>query len=285
MKRLTYIFLFTIFTLYGCNHKQAGNVVENKAPADDKPQQQPTDSTSGILLQEKLLTRAASDMVQSADNYQATGSTAKEDIFIKMMLSTLKDAKTFKHDFASLKNYNITSLKSNDGRLKIFSWLSPYSGSMWHFQNILQYRDSANNVITASFNSLYKQHDDDTGPTPVFDKAYQLKTNNNTAYLLTGYGQMSGTEPYSVAHILTISKGGFNINKKIFLANGKPDNEIYANVNLLENQDNEKIKAQLSIKYDTVSQVITYPETKETKNNTILTGSVKHLKYDNGVFK
>lgn len=238
-----------------------------------------------VLMQEKTLSRLANHLMQSATSYSENGSTTKEDQFVKNFVSVLSDAHTFNYDFPVLKKYNISLLKSADKRLKIYSWQSPYSGSMWRTQNILQYMGSDHQVLTASFNNLYEQKDGGAGPSPILDKVYKINNASANQYLLTGYGQMSSTEPYSVAHMLSITNHHFSINKKVFVINNKRENEIYVSVNVGEDQDIDEIRKRMDIKFDTTYQRIVYPATKENGNNLVLTGATQQIQFKNGVFK
>ncbi len=238
-----------------------------------------------VLNQEKTLSKLANILIESASSYSETGSTSKEDQFVKKFVSVLANANTFNYDFPSLKKYNISLLQSADKRLKIYSWQSPYSGSMWHTQNILQYLGNDHQIITASFNNLYEQKDDGTGPSPILDKVYKINNAGANQYLLIGYGQISGTEPYNVAHMLNIINHRFNINKKVFVINNKPENEIYVSVNVGEDQDIDEIRKKMDIKFDSTSQRIVYPVTKKAGNNLVLTGTTHQVQFKNGVFK
>jgi hypothetical protein len=238
-----------------------------------------------ILKQEQVLNRLADNMIRSADTYSSTGSTRSESEFVKRLVVILSNRETFKYNFPGLRKYDISLFISDDKRLKIYSWQSPYSGSMWHTQNVLQYLGNDNQVVSASFNNLYAQKDDGTAPSPVLDKIYKINNAKAIQYLLTGYGQMSGTEPYSVAHLLNITDHKFNINKKLFILNKKPDNEIYVSVNVAEDEDVDTIRKKMAIRYDVINQKIIYPLTKEVDNSVVLTGETRQLQFKNGFFK
>lgn len=262
--------------------------MRSKALADTATvsnKQQTAAITTQIINDEKRLDNLAQKMIASAERYAETGSTAKEDEFIKEFLNVLTKSNTFKYDFPSLKKYDIELMTSPDKQLKIYSWQSPYSGSMWHMQNILQYMGNDRQIITASFNNLYEQKDNGTGPSPKLDKVYKLNNAGTNQYLLTGYGQMSNTEPYSVAHMLNILNHHFNINKKVFVINNKPDSEIYVSVNVGEDQNIDEIRNKIDIKFDSTSRSIVYPVTKESGSNLMLTGETRQIKFQNGVFK
>jgi hypothetical protein len=244
-----------------------------------------TQPPHGVLNQEKILSRLANNLTESVSSYSETGLTTKEYQFVKKFVSVLANTNTFSYDFPSLKRYNINLLHSADKRLKIYSWQSPYSGSMWHTQNILQYLGNDHQIITASFNNLYEQKDNSIGPSPILDRVYKINNAGANQYLLIGYGQMSGTEPYSVAHMLNIINHRFNISKKVFIINNKPENEIYVSVNVGEDQDIDEIRKKMDIRFDSISQRIVYPLTKEVGNNLMLTGATRQIQFKNGVFK
>ena len=243
-------------------------------------------SLSYALKQENILLKYA-DAVQKAAEANADDDglmvTAKENELIKNMLKIFSDQRTFSYNFPRLKNFNIGLVYSNDQHLKIYYWQSLYSGTMWHVQNILQL-NTGQKIIVASFNNLYQQPDDD-GPTPFISKAYHLANTPMPRYLLLCYGQMSGIEPYEAAHVLDVENGHFNINKKSFLVNYKPDNELYIAANVLEDQDADKIREAMHIKYDSTNKTLTYPVIKETAKGNMLTGQTYMLKYNKAMFR
>jgi len=231
------------------------------------------------------LEKLAAQMVASVERYRNDGNTEAEQIFINAFIKTLRKPKAFETDFTNLKKYDIQLLTADDGKLRIFYWLSPYSGSMWHVQNIVQYKDENNTVTALSFNNLYQDKDDEGSPTPFFDHLYTLNTSPQKTYLLTGYGQMSGTEPYTVAHTLVIDQAKFSINKALFKIGKTVKTQLFASAALQEDQDKEKSLAQLAITYNAKDKTISYPEVNETKNGSALTGKRSILTFRGGLFK
>lgn len=231
------------------------------------------------------LEKLAAQMVASAESYRNDGNTETEQIFIHAFIEALKEPKAFETSFANLKKYEIQLLTADDGKLKIFYWLSPYSGSMWHVQNIVQYKDENNSVTAFSFNHLYQDKDDEGSPTPFFDHIYTLNTSPQKTYLFTGYGQMSGTEPYTVSHTLVIDHAKFSINKALFKIGKAVKTQLFAAAELKEDQDKEKLLAQLAITYNAKAKTISYPEVNETKNGSVLTGKRSVLTFRDGMFQ
>ncbi|MBO9676258.1 MAG: hypothetical protein J7577_22650 [Sphingobacteriaceae bacterium] len=231
------------------------------------------------------LKKLAANMVASRETYIKDGSTAAEDLFIKALIEQLKKPGAFEKDFAGLREYEINILKADDQKLRLFYWLSPYSGSMWHVQNIVQYKDENNIIRAVSFNSLYKDKDDEGSPTPFFDHIYALDSLPQKTYLFTGYGQMSGTEPYSVSHILMVKGSGFSINQPLFKVGKEGHNQLFATAELKEDQDKEKLLAQLAMTYNPKDKTISYPEVTESKNGAFFNGKRNILTFRDGVFK
>ena len=156
---------------------------------------------------------------------------------------------------------------------------------MWHVQNIVQYQGENNAVTAVSFNNLYEEKDDEGSPTPFFEHIYHLNTSPQKTYLLTGYGQMSGTEPYSVSHTLIIDHSKFSINKPLFKLGKAVKTQLFASATLKEDQDKEKLMAQLAMIYNSQDKTISYPEVNETKNGSVFSGKRKVLTFRDGMFK
>ena len=231
------------------------------------------------------LENLATHMMDSGEGYRNDGSTGAEQVFIKAFIEALKKPGAFETNFTSLKKHDIQVLTADDGRLRIFYWLSPYSGSMWHVQNIIQYKDENNALTALSFNNLYEDKDDDGSPTPFFDHIYTLNTSPQKTYLFIGYGQMSGTEPYTASHTLVIDHAKFSINKALFKIGKVVKTQLFASAELKEDQDKEKLLAELAITYNSKDKTISYPEVNETKNGSVLTGKRNVLIFRDGMFK
>lgn len=270
-----------VFLLFSCEAKHDKQQPGKTSNADTVVQRKP----DSVPAKTDSLENLAAKMVASAGSYRNDGNTEAEGIFIDAFLEALKKPKAFETDFANLKKYEIKVLTADDGKLRVFYWLSPYSGSMWHVQNIVQYKDENDAVIALSFNSLYEDKDDEGSPTPFFEHIYALNTSPQKTYLLTGYGQMSGTEPYSVSHTLVIDHAKFSINKALFKTGKAVKTQLFASAELKEDQDKEKLIAQLAITYNPGGKTISYPEVNETKDGSVLTGKRNVLTFRDGMFK
>jgi hypothetical protein len=176
-------------------------------------------------------------------------------------------------------------LTADDHKLRVFYWLSPYSGTMWHVQHIVQYQDENNRVAAVSFNELYEDKDDEGSPTPFFEHIYSLHTSPEKTYLLTGYGQMSGTEPYSVSHTLVIDHSRFSIDKPLFKVGKSVKTQLFASATLKQDQDKEKLRAQMAMIYNPQDKTISYPQLNETKNGSIFNGKRSFLTFRDGMFR
>ena len=150
---------------------------------------------------------------------------------------------------------------------------------------ICRYKDENNEVTALSFNHLYPDKDDEGSPTPFFDHIYNLNTSPQKTYLFTGYGQMSGTEPYTVGHTLAIDHAKFSIDKALFKIGKAVKTQLFAAAELKEDQDKEKLLEQLAITYNAKDKTISYPAVNETKNGTALTGKRSVLTFRDGMFK
>lgn len=252
MKATGILFLYLAFLLSSCGPKH--NQQQHEKVNDSVTlKYQKLDSLSAKI---DTLEKLAAQMVASGESYLNNGNTDAEQIFIKAFMEALEEPKAFETNFNKLRKYDIQMLTADDGKLRVFYWLSPYSGSMWHVQNIVQYKDENNAVTALSFNNLYEDKDDEGSPTPFFDHIYTLNTSPQKTYLLTGYGQMSGTEPYTVGHTLVIDQGKFSITKALFKTGKGIKTQLFASAELKENQDKEKLLALLAIIYNAKAKKI-----------------------------
>lgn len=281
MKTTSILFFSLIFLLFSCGAKhhdqQLGGIDDSDTVV--KKEMDAGYAKAGSL--EKL----AAKMVASRESYLNEGKTEAEEVFINAFIEALKQPKAFETDFANLKKYEINVLTADDHKLRLFYWLSPYSGTMWHVQNIVQYQGENNAVTAVSFNNLYGDKDDEGSPTPFFEHIYHLNTSPQKTYLLTGYGQMSGTEPYSVSHTLIINHSKFSINRPLFKLGKVIKTQLFASATLKESQDKEKLMAQLAMIYNSQDKTISYPEVNETKNGSVFSGKRKVLTFRDGMFQ
>jgi len=281
MKITGILYFSVVLLLFSCGAKQD----ERKSGKNPDNGSVPQHNTHPVRIKTDGLDSLAAKMVASGESYPNDGNTEAEERFIEAFVEALKQPKAFETDFANLKKYEIKALSSDDHNLRIFYWLSPYSGSMWHVQNIVQYKDENNQVTAVPLNSLYEDKDDDGSPTPFFEHIYNLNTSPKKSYLLTGYGQMSGTEPYSVAHTLVIDHSKFSINQPMFNVGKAVKNQLFASAILKEDQNKEKITAQLAITFNPQNKRISYPEINETKDGPIFNGKRNVLTFRDGMFK
>ncbi|TCD27828.1 hypothetical protein EZ456_07725 [Pedobacter psychrodurus] len=280
MKTTDFLYFSLVFLLFSCGAKhddQQLKGVRHNAVVEKK--------IDAISAEAGSLEKLAAKMLASRESYLNDGKTEAEEVFIKAFVEALKQPKAFEADFANLKKYEINVLTADDHKLRLFYWLSPYSGTMWHVQNIVQYQGENNAVSAVLFNSLYEDKDDEGSPTPFFEHIYNLNTSPQKTYLLTGYGQMSGTEPYSVSHTLIINHSKFSINNPLFKLGKTVKNQLFASATLKEDQNKEKLTAQLAMIYNSQDKTISYPEVNETKNGSVFSGKRNVLTFRDGMFK
>lgn len=257
-----------------------------------------TKSTRGQLLQmiydtEMTLAHALPDtagnaLVTWAAKMQGGAGAAEaqyaEAEFIRALLRALQQPGSFETDFAVLTSYDIHILNAEDGRLRIIYWLSPYSGSMWHVQHIIQYKEN-NGLVALKLNDLYEQPEDEAAPTPFFEHIYALEAPAQNSYLLTGYGQMSGMEPYAVAHTLVWENGRFTMNKKLFKEGPAWRSALFAQADLRDDTQADQTRKRLKVTYDPKTKILTYPEAKAGEDGFIFTGNLHQLVYRDGKFQ
>ncbi|WP_426327073.1 hypothetical protein [Pedobacter sp. R-06] len=281
MKTTSILFFSMVFLLFSCGAKHGDQQPNGIDHADIAVKKKKNADSAQASSLEKL----AAKMVASRESYLNDGKTEAEEVFIKAFIEALKQPKAFEADFANLKKYEINVLTANDNKLRLFYWLSPYSGTMWHVQNIVQYQGEDNTLTAVLFNSLYEDKNDEGSPTPFFEHIFSLNTSPQKTYLLTGYGQMGGTEPYSVCHTLIINHSKFSINKPLFKLAKASKTQLFASAILKEDQDKEKLMAQLAMIYNPQDKTISYPEVNETKNGSVFSGKRNVLTFRDGMFK
>ncbi|TDO22698.1 hypothetical protein [Pedobacter duraquae] len=270
------LLFFLIIVISACQNKQ----VKEKTVVDTvKPAIIPKDTIDGSL------DSLAAKMVASKGNYTDDGQPSAEELFVSRLLIVLKKPESFTANYSSLEKYDIKILTSDDKLLRIFYWLSPNSGTMWHVQNILQYQTSKDTLATASFDSLYEQREYDGSPTPFFESIYALKPAKDPTYLLLGNGQMSGMEPYSLCRSLTLLEGKFSIDAKIFKVGKSLESELFTSASLMDEDNPDEIRRLIQPKFNAETKTLTYGESKNTKEGFIFTGKRKSLVYRDGSFQ
>lgn len=281
MKTTNLLFFSLVFLLYSCEAKHD----DKQSARTEKPYSVKNNKIDSIAAKISVLEKLAAKMVDSRESYLNDGKTDAEKIFIKALVEALKQPGSFENDFGNLKQHEIHVLTADDHKLRVFYWLSPYSGSMWYVQNIVQYQDENKTLTAVSFNELYEDKDDEGSPTPFFEQIYSLNTSPQKIYLLTGYGQMSGTELYSVSHTLSIDHSKFSIKKPLFKLGKSVKTQLFASAALKEDEDKEKLRAQLAMIYSPRDKTISYPEITETKDGSVFTGKRNVLTLRDGIFR
>ena len=270
------LLIFLTVGISACQNKQTKKTtVVDTVKHIEVPKQAPDGSLDSL----------AAKMADSKGTYPDDTQPSAEELFVGRLLTVLKKTESFKDNYASLEKYDINVLTSDDKRLRIFYWLSPNSGTMWHVQNIIQYKTSQDTIATASFDSLYEDREYDSAPTPFFESIYALKPAKNPSYLLLGNGQLSGMEPYSLCRSLTWLGNRFSIDQKIFSVGKSPESELFTSASLIDQENPDQIRTLMQPKYDVAKKTLTYGESKDTKDGYIFTGKRKSLVYRDGLFQ
>ena len=241
--------------------------------------------TTPTKLDTREIDSLASKMLASKDDYRNGSETDAEEVFIAKLLVFLKKPESFNADFPGLKKFNIEILSADDGKMRIFYWLSPYSGSMWQVQNIIQYQTPHDSIATLFSNGLYEHSEYDVGPTPFFEHIYALRPVKQPTYLLLGNGQFSGMEPYGLCRTLTWEHGKFNINNKIFKDGDSTKSELFTAASLIDDPDPENTRKMLTPAYNPQTKTLTFGLSKNTKDGSDFTGVRKSLVFKDGIFQ
>ncbi len=276
----TIAFICCGILLSSCTPKTSGGLIARVLQETEKAVAPLKADTAGSWLAE-----AAQKMSHASPDDEVANPVNAEAVFIEKLLYALRQPGSFESDFRMLEPFDIQVLKADDGQFRMFYWLSPYSGTMWHVQHIIQYKDG-DNLVAIPFNSLYAQPEDEGAPTPFFEHVYALKGTGQKTYLLTGYGQMSGMSPYAVCHTLAWNGKTFLMDaKRIFKEDGLWRAGLYAEANLQDDRLAARTKASLHISFDPQTGILTYPEAKITEAGALFTGRIRSLTYRDGVFR
>lgn len=273
-----------LLLLASCGQKK--NTEQSKAMGDTAAHKTTgTAASSSLAQQDAALASQAAAMQASLEEYNNNGSTAKEDSFITTLKKTLASAPSFTYNFPALQKKEIRIVTSDDGTLRLFSWLSPYSGTMLTVQHVFQLKLAGGGVHSFTLDELYKEQEQGNLPTPYFTGIYRLPYTGDTCYILIGEGQMSGSEPYRVVHNLTLSKGVPSFDRKLFNTGRKQESEIYVSITPSPGSGGNEDLTIPVIRYDTAAKEISYPETVERKDHTALTGKTRKIRFNGKVFQ
>lgn len=159
------------------------------------------------------------------------------------VIAELKDAESFKHPFDSLAHY-VKIRTSKDSLLRTFSW-DRRSGGSWHsMASYAQYKTTSGKI---NIKRLDVGDEFNTGaPTAVliYD-VYPIITQNDTYYLVLGWGTYGGGEQHSLARVYKIDGETLTLCNSIF--NGKKHLVIHANRG-----------SEINLEYDTASRTLSF---------------------------
>ncbi|MBO9620300.1 MAG: hypothetical protein J7539_14835 [Niabella sp.] len=276
--KISSFYIVLICVALACNQPGAGN----KHALDLRPNDTPHAKKQQVLIQndtEKKII-ALFDSIFVLPQEDGAAAHPKEEIYIDSLLKLFKNPSTFKLPFEHLSQKNVIIRTSDDQKLRAISWLSPYSGTMWYVQTIAQYDTSNDTMLVASLNRLFTPATETGTPTPFIDKVYFLPGPETPGYLLIGQGQMSGTEPYSTAHILQVAPNQFHVNDALF-----PKKELpFTTATVKGNDDAAAIRKQIAIQYDPVAMKLQVPQTRETSTGSVFSGRQQIYQFKKGAF-
>ena len=132
------------------------------------------------------------------------------DTFEMKMVEALRNPATFDYPFDSLSGANVWTVMSDDGRIRVFNWLDPYTGSFRHYPAIFQIRDAAGTVTVWNADSH-----DDVDSWPCVDYA-SLSPLNDSLYLALGAGQLMGSMVFETAFAYELDAEGLTLADSLF---------------------------------------------------------------------
>jgi hypothetical protein len=182
----------------------------------------------------------------------------------------LSDQNSFGYPFDSLANY-INIIKSNDNKVRIFSWDELSGGSMHDMAVIVQFITNSNKINTQWIDSDIS--DEPNGMTDAIQyEIYDVNINNQAHYLCFGWGTYGSGKHHNSILILSIQN---NTLKNCLNCIEKAYSIIFA-----------PRTSEINLKYDRIEHVISFNEfTYDDEMDYIPTGERVKLKLKNGKFE
>jgi hypothetical protein len=185
--------------------------------------------------------------------------------FERQLIKELKKPVTFENSLDSLSKY-ISVVKSEDGKIKFYSW-DDLTGGTWHHINcIAQFKSGNGKVMVHQLN----------GKDPYSDsqiyKVYQINSGLKISYLTLGAGTYGNGHEHRIVQIFFITDDKLEKCNSCFTTKGDLI-IVYARIE----------KANLA--FDPKTLQLSYNEFKESDGFLLSTGKIITLKFTNGSFK
>lgn len=132
------------------------------------------------------------------------------DTFEMKMVEALRDPETFPYPFDSLRANGVEITTSDDGRIRVFNWFYPWSGSWRHYPAVIQTRVSSEKLTAQNAEVFYEE---ESFPHVWFKSIDRL---DDSLYLVHGVGQFMGKMPFEVVFGYRLSDTGVSDNVPLF---------------------------------------------------------------------
>lgn len=132
------------------------------------------------------------------------------DTFELKVAEALRDPATFAYPFDSLRASGVEITESDDGRIRVFNWLHPWSGTWRHFPAIIQARVSPDRYTVQNAKVFCEE---ESFPHVWFKSIGRL---DDSLYLVHGVGQFMGNMPFEVVFGYRLGDTGVSDNVPLF---------------------------------------------------------------------
>ena len=215
------------------------------------------------------------------------------DTFEMRLEGVLRDPVTFDYPFDSLSRTDLQCILSDDGRMRVFNWLNPYTGSFRHFPAVFQVQYANGNV---GVHNTRSHEEEEVLPHINYASLHRL---NDSLYLAIGAGQFMGTMVFETVCVYRLDESGLTLANHLFPEEGSDtlvgslwlDKIWYLN-------NIEKFDYQLPsvIDYDSLRMELTFPEFVDNETyrrvvevgvsqNISPTDDTIHLRFNGQVFE
>jgi hypothetical protein len=200
-----------------------------------------------------------------------------EELFIKNLEKTLKLPRTFNYKFPSLTSRSFSRkiwiVYSDDSLFRVFTWLSPTSGTMLHQRAVFQAQNIQGKVLCRNFES--KKYYGLTN----FNHIFHIRSSMKQFYLTIGYGQYSSGHAFAFRVIQTYEVTENTITDKTdILLNNKTQSSI-----ILLPRFGKDIKGSIvdlpESCWDSNQQVLTIPDVAQVTDEGLPNWSGRFLKF------
>jgi hypothetical protein len=185
--------------------------------------------------------------------------------FKRQLINELKKPVTLENSLDSLSGY-ITVIKSEDGKMKFYSWDDLTGGTRHNINCIAQFKSGSGKVMVRQLNG-----EDPYSDSRIY-KVYQINSGSKTLYLTLGAGTYGNGHEHRIVQIFSISSDKLEKCNSCFTKKGDLI-IVYARIE----------KANLT--FDPKTLQLSYNEFKESDGFLLSTGKTITLKFADGVFK